>query len=180
MVSITWGVITLPLKRNLISRFSKGGESIRNDEWYIDQIARRILGIRIDERRKTSQSLMQLSLRCIGDISPCRIGPCFKTLVVVCFITWSSWSSDLSGCSEWKRTFSNLNVKDNITHWGKNFQTESILGAIRDDILLNNQTQWVHEGMGEIMMTWLKIGLTPSRVLKRLSQHKSTIRAEWL
>jgi hypothetical protein len=39
-----------------------------------------------------------------------------------------------------KGTFLNSNVEDNITHQGKNFQTESILGAIKDDILLDNRT----------------------------------------
>jgi hypothetical protein len=50
-------------------------------------------------------------------------------------------------------------------HWGKNFQTESILGAIEDDILLDNQTWQIHEGMSEIMTTWLGSGPTPCRVL---------------
>jgi hypothetical protein len=37
-----------------------------------------------------------------------------------------------------KRTFSNSNVKDDIAHQGKNFQIESILDAIGDNILLDN------------------------------------------
>jgi hypothetical protein len=36
-VSITWGVTTLPLKRNLIPRFTKGGEKHKNDEGHIDR-----------------------------------------------------------------------------------------------------------------------------------------------
>jgi hypothetical protein len=35
-------------------------------------------------------------------------------------------------------------------------------------------------GHGEIMMTLPKGGLTPCRVLDRLSQYKSAIRAKWL
>jgi hypothetical protein len=45
-----------------------------------------------------------------------------------------------AGARKGKRTFSNSNVKDNIPYLGKNFQIESIIGAIRDDILLENRT----------------------------------------
>jgi hypothetical protein len=67
--------------------------------------------------------------------------------------------------SGWKRTFSNSNVKGDIAHRGNNFQTDSIIGMIRDDILLDNRTGWIHEGTGEILLTWLKSGLTPCRIL---------------
>jgi hypothetical protein len=35
------------------------------------------------------------------------------------------------------KTFSSLKVKDDIPHMGKNFQTEAIIGAMKDDILLD-------------------------------------------
>jgi hypothetical protein len=43
----------------------------------------------------------------------------------------------LVGRSGQKRTFSNSNIKDDIAHWGKNFQTDSIIGAIEYGILRN-------------------------------------------
>jgi hypothetical protein len=100
---------------------------------------------------------MPLFLTCVDDIAPCRIGLCFMTLLVLGFITRSSWSSDSSGCSKWKTTFSNSNIKDDITHRGKNIQTKSIIGTIEDDILLYNRIGQIHEGMSEIMMTWLEV-----------------------
>jgi hypothetical protein len=103
----------------------------------------------------------------VGHIAPCRIGLCFITLLVLRFITRSSWPSNSSGFSKWKRTFSNSNVKANIPHRGKNFQTESILDMIGYDILLDNRTRWIHEGTSEIMTTWLESGPTPCRVLAR-------------
>jgi hypothetical protein len=66
-----------------------------------------------------------------------------------------------------KRTFSNFNAKDNISYWGKNFQTESIISVIRDDTLLDNRTGWIYEDMSEIMMTWLKSRQIPCTVLAR-------------
>jgi hypothetical protein len=57
------------------------------------------------------------------------------------------------GCSEWKRSFSNFNVKDDIAHQGNNFQTDLIIGAIGDGILLHNRIGWIHESTSEIMMT---------------------------
>jgi hypothetical protein len=61
--------------------------------------------------------------------------------------------------------FSNFNIKDDIPNRGKNFQIESIIGTIEDDILLDNRTGQIHEGMSEIMTTWLESGPTPCRVL---------------
>jgi hypothetical protein len=78
------------------------------------------------------------------------------TLLVSRLITQSSWSSNSSRCSEWKRTLSNPNVKDDILHQGKNFQMEPIIGVIRDDIFLDNRSGWIHEGTCEIKMTWLE------------------------
>jgi hypothetical protein len=60
------------------------------------------------------------------------------------------------GYSEWKRTFSNSNFEDGITHRGKNFQIESILSTIKDGILLDNRKGQIHEDMSETMMTWLE------------------------
>jgi hypothetical protein len=45
--------------------------------------------------------------------------------------------SILADAQKEKGTFSKSNVEDNITHRCKNFQTESILGVIEDDILLD-------------------------------------------
>jgi hypothetical protein len=39
---VTWGVIALPLKRNPISRFMKGGGVQENDERCNDRVARRV------------------------------------------------------------------------------------------------------------------------------------------
>jgi hypothetical protein len=55
-----------------------------------------------------------------------------------------------------KRIFSYPNVKGDILHPGKNFQTESIFGVIRDDILLDNRSKWIHKVACEIIMTWLE------------------------
>jgi hypothetical protein len=77
------------------------------------------------------------------------------TLLVLCFITRSSWFSDSSGCSERKKEFlSNSNVEDNIPYWGMNFQTESIVDAIGDDILLDNRTTQTHKVTVETVLTW--------------------------
>jgi hypothetical protein len=119
------------------------------------------------ERRKTSRSLMQLSLRCMGDIAPCRFGLCFMTLVIACFITRSSWFNNSSRSSKRKRTFSYPDVKGDILHPGKNLQTESIIGVIGDDILLDNRSRWIHEVTCEIKTTWLEGRPTPYRVLAR-------------
>jgi hypothetical protein len=100
---------------------------------------------------------MPLFLSCVGEIAPCRIELCFLTLLVLHFLTQSSWSSNSSRYSEWKRTFSNSNVEDDIAHWGKNFQTELILGTIKDDMLLDNRTGQIHEDTSEIMTTWLEV-----------------------
>jgi hypothetical protein len=105
--------------------------------------------------RNTSRSPMPLFLLCMGDIVPCRIGLCFMTLLVLCFITRSSWFSDSSGCSERKKEFlSNSNVEDNIPYWGTNFQTGSIIDVIGDDILLDNRTTQTHEVTVETVLTW--------------------------
>jgi hypothetical protein len=87
------------------------------------------------ERRRISQSSMPLFLPHMDDIAPCRIRLCFMTLLVLGFITRSSWSSDSSGCSKWKWTFSSSNVQDFLK-----FQIGSIIGAIEDDILLVDKT----------------------------------------
>jgi hypothetical protein len=78
----------------------------------------------------------------------------FYDSVVLCFITWSSWSIDSIGCSKWKRTFSNSNVEDDILHQGKNFQTKLALGVIKDDLLLDSRIGWIHGVAGEIILTW--------------------------
>jgi hypothetical protein len=62
---------------------------------------------------------MSLFLPCVGDIVPCRMRLYFMTLLVLHFITWSSWSHNSSGCSKWKRTLS-----DDIPQWDKNLQTD--------------------------------------------------------
>jgi hypothetical protein len=67
------------------------------------------------------------------------------TLFVLCFITWYSRSSNSSECSDRKRTFLNPNVEDSIPYRGKDFQTESIIGVIRDDVLLGNKTGWIYK-----------------------------------
>jgi hypothetical protein len=100
---------------------------------------------------------MPLFLPCVGVIAPCRIRLCFLTLLVLRFLTQSSRSNNSSRYSEWKRTFSNSNVEDDITHRGKNFQTKSILGAIKDNMLLDNRTGQIHEGASDITMTWLEV-----------------------
>jgi hypothetical protein len=65
------------------------------------------------------------------------------TLVVARFITQSSWSSDSSRILRMgKETSSNSSVKGFLK-----FQTESIIGAIKEEILLDDQTRWIHEGM---------------------------------
>jgi hypothetical protein len=71
------------------------------------------------------------------------------------------------GAQKGKRTFSYPDVKGDILHPGKNFQMESIIGVIGDDILLDNRSRWIHEVMCEIKTTWLEGGLTPCRVLAR-------------
>jgi hypothetical protein len=131
-------------------------------------------------KRRTSRSLMPLFLPCVGDIAPCSIGLCFMTILVLCFITRSSWFINSIRCSEWKRTFSNYNIQDDIDHRGKNFQTELILGTIKDDILLDNWTGWIHEGTCEIMMTWLESGPMPCRLLAQNQWYTSSNRAKWL
>jgi hypothetical protein len=47
-----------------------------------------------------------------------------------------------------KRTFSSSNVKDFLK-----FQTGSIIGAIEDDILLDDRTGWIHKVAVEILLT---------------------------
>jgi hypothetical protein len=100
---------------------------------------------------------MPFFLPCEGVLAPCRIGLCFLTLLVLRFLIQSSWFSNLSGYLEWKRTFSNSNIEDDITHRGKNLQTESILGTSEDDMLLDNRIGQIHEGTSEILMTWLEV-----------------------
>jgi hypothetical protein len=141
----------------------KGGEAQENDEECLDVEKR-------TEYRDNWQGEFfpvshAASLSNDRSISPCGMWRFLTTLLVWLFIPRSSWSSDSSGCSEWKRTLSTSNVQDDIPYWGKNFQTESILGAIEDDILLDNRTRWMHAGTYEIMTTWLEGGPTPCRVL---------------
>jgi hypothetical protein len=57
-----------------------------------------------------------------------------------------------------ERTFPGSKVKDDILHRGKNFQTESNIGAIEDDLLLDGRTGWIHEVTCEIKMAWLEGG----------------------
>jgi hypothetical protein len=120
---------------------------------------------------------MQLFFPRMGDIAPHRIGLCFKTLLMLCSIIRSFWSINSIGCSEWKRTFSNSNVEDDIIHRGKNFQTKSILDAIEYDILLDNQTGQIHEGTSEIMMTWFESGPAPCMVLAQNQRYTNSTRA---
>jgi hypothetical protein len=42
-----------------------------------------------------------------------------------------------------KIIFSNSNVKDDIPNQGKNFQIESIIGTIKDDIFLDGRIGWI-------------------------------------
>jgi hypothetical protein len=72
-----------------------------------------------------------------------------------------------------KRTFSYPNVKGDILHPGKNFQTASIIDVIGDDILLDNRSRWIHEVMCEIKTSWLEGGPTPCRVLARRWTNKA-------
>jgi hypothetical protein len=123
-------------------------------------------------KKETSQFPMQLFLSCMSDITPCRLRLWFMTLLVLCYITRSSWSINSIGCSKWKRTFSNSNIKDDIAHRGNNFQIESI----GDDILLDNRTGWIYEGTSNIMTTWLKSGPTPCRVLAQNQWYTSSNR----
>jgi hypothetical protein len=55
------------------------------------------------------------------------------------------------GCLGWKRTFSDSNTKDDIAHWGKKFQADSIISAIGDDILLDNRSGWIHDKYGSMI-----------------------------
>jgi hypothetical protein len=114
-------------------------------------------GIETVERRWTHRSSMSLFPLCLGDIAPCRIRLYSMTLLVLRFITPSS-SSNSIGYSEWKRTFSSSNVKDDMSHQGKNFQTELILGAIGDDIILDGRIGWIHEVVGKVILTWRRDG----------------------
>jgi hypothetical protein len=136
-----------PLKRSL-TRDLGGGT--RNDERYIERVARRISGIGTDERGR----------------------PSLSSLLVLHLITQSPWSIYSIGCSGWKITFSNSNVKDDIAHRGKNFQTDSIIDANEDNILLDNQKALGYDGTSQIMMGWLKSALTPCRVLARNQRYE--------
>jgi hypothetical protein len=69
------------------------------------------------------------------------------------------------GARKEKRIFSYPNVKGDILHQGKNFQTELIFGVIKDDILMDTRTGQIHEGTSEIMTTWLKSEPTPCMVI---------------
>jgi hypothetical protein len=105
------------------------------------------------ERRRNSRSSMPLFLLGVGDIAAHQIGLCFMTLLVLHFITRSLWSSNLSECSKWKRTFSNSNIKDFLT-----FQDGSIIGAIKDDILMDDRIGWIYEVAWEIILSWRRNG----------------------
>jgi hypothetical protein len=113
----------------------------------------------------TSRSHMSLFLSCVDDITPNWNGWCFMTLLALRFIIQSSWSNNLRGCSEWKRTFSSSEAKDHILHRGKNFQAQSNIGAFEDDLLLDDRRGGIHERTVENMATWLESGPTPCRVL---------------
>jgi hypothetical protein len=103
---------------------------------------------RIVERRGTSRSPMSLFLSCVGDIAHCSIGLCFITLIVLHFITRSSWSSNLSGCSEWKGTSSNSNVKDYIPHWVRTSKLNQSL------LWLETMFSWTIEHDGYTKLWW--------------------------
>jgi hypothetical protein len=85
-LSVIWGVTALPLKRNLVQDLRREGEHKKRWRMYWTE------DIGTVERRRTSQLLTQLFLWCMGDVSPCRIEWCFMVLLVLCFITRSSWS----------------------------------------------------------------------------------------
>jgi hypothetical protein len=125
-------------------------------------------------KEKNFSASLATFLPCMSDIASCRIGLCFMALHVLCSIIRSSLSINSIGCLEWKRSFTNSNVKDDIAYQGKDFQIESILGVIGDDILLDNRTRWVHKSTGEIMMTWLESGPTPYRVLAQNQRYTSS------
>jgi hypothetical protein len=136
-------------------------------------------------KKETSQIPMQLFLPCMSDIPPCRIGLCFMTLLVLCSITRSSWSSNSIGCSEWKRILPNSNVNDFLK-----FQAGSIICAIEDYILLYDRTRWIHEIVVEIALTWHRneqhylgywIDLDDSRVPLRhqVGYKKALVKPQW-
>jgi hypothetical protein len=117
------------------------------------------------EWRKTSRSPMQLFLPCVGNRAPCRIWRFLMTLLVLRFITRSSFPESFVECSRLKRTFSCSTVGADIFHWYKNFYTEAIISAIRDDLLLDRSNMmgtrshmWDHNDMAQKWMT-------PCRVL---------------
>jgi hypothetical protein len=81
------------------------------------------------------------------------------TLLVLRFISRSSRSNNSSGCSERKKELPQIsNVEDNIPNRGKNFQNESIIGVIEDDILLDGRIGWIHEVVGKVILTWRRDG----------------------
>jgi hypothetical protein len=47
-------------------------------------------------------------------------------------------------------------LRPTILHQGKNFQIESIIGVIGDDVLLDNRSRWIHEVTVETILTWHK------------------------
>jgi hypothetical protein len=64
---VTRDVTALPFKRNLIPRFREEGHE--NEEKCIDRVAKRISGIEVVERRRTSQLSMLLFLPCMNSIT---------------------------------------------------------------------------------------------------------------
>jgi hypothetical protein len=48
-------------------------------------------------------------------------------------------------------------LRATILYQGKNFQIESIIGVIEDDILLDNRSRWIHEVTCEMKMMWLEV-----------------------
>jgi hypothetical protein len=100
-----------PLKEISSRDLRKEGRN-RRKRWRVPWCQKRGWNIETLEKRKSSRCLMPLFVLCVGDIAHFRIGLCFMTLHVFFLITQSSWSSNLTGCLEWKRTFSNSNVKD--------------------------------------------------------------------
>jgi hypothetical protein len=85
---------------------------------------------------------MQLFILQVSDMVPYRIGLCFMAPIVLRFITRSSWPNSIGG-SKWEKELSQIPVSKGFLK----FQIESIIGAIKAKILLDDRVGWIHEGM---------------------------------
>jgi hypothetical protein len=167
--NITWGVIALPLKWNLISRFKKGGEHKKRWRMHRSWGNKDVKTVRKRKLLGLANSLFPL---CVGDIALWQFQTCCIDHSIPFF-----WQRHRMLWMGRPLSSSTLMLTTSI---GLRLQDRTSFDTSGDDILLDGSNKmgtrshrWSHNDMA---LMWID----PCRVLARNQWYTSTNRAKWL